>query len=123
MLYVSIIQAYFCKGDIEMAIEINVTGEVLTAYLKGELDHHSAREMRTALDNAIELNMPQLLILDFSDITFMDSSGIGLVMGRYRNLAKSGAVLHITGTSPQVFKMMKLAGIEKLAKLEGRIDK
>jgi len=103
-----------------MAIEINVTGEVLTAYLKGELDHHSAREMRLALDNAIELNMPQLLILDFSDITFMDSSGIGLVMGRYRNLVKTGAVLHITGTSPQVYKMLKLAGIEKLAKLEGR---
>lgn len=106
-----------------MAIELNVTGEVLTAYLKGELDHHSAREMRLSLDNAIELNMPQLLILDFSDISFMDSSGIGLVMGRYRSLVKTGAALHITGASPQIYKMMKLAGIEKLAKLEGRLDK
>lgn len=106
-----------------MAIELNVTGDVLTAYLKGELDHHSAREMRLSLDNAIELNMPQLLILDFSDISFMDSSGIGLVMGRYRSLLKTGAALHITGASPQIYKMMKLAGIEKLAKLEGRLDK
>lgn len=103
-----------------MAVELNATGEVLTAYLKGEIDHHTAREIRTALDSAIDLNMPTLLIMDFSDVGFMDSSGIGLVMGRYRNLSKSGAALHITGAAPQIYKMMKFAGIEKLAKLEGR---
>ncbi len=103
-----------------MSIQINVTGEVVTAHLIGELDHHSAREMREAIDNAVELNMPTLLILDFKDVSFMDSSGIGLVMGRYRNLVKSGAELHITGAPPQIYKMFKLAGIEKLAKLEGR---
>ncbi len=103
-----------------MAVEINVKSEVVTAYLNGELDHHSANEMRLAIDTAVELNMPSLLILDFSGITFMDSSGIGLVMGRYRNLIKSAAELQIVGASPQIYKMMKLAGIEKLAKLEGR---
>ena len=103
-----------------MSVEINVTGEVVTAYLKGELDHHTAKGMREAIDNAVELNMPTLLILDFSNISFMDSSGIGLVMGRYRNLIKSGAELHITGAPPQIYKMMKLAGIERLARLEGR---
>ena len=103
-----------------MSVEINVTGEVVTAYLSGELDHHTARQTRDIIDTAVELNMPTLLILDFKEITFMDSSGIGLVMGRYRNLVKTGAELHITGASPQIFKMMILAGIEKLAKLEGR---
>lgn len=103
-----------------MSVEINVTGEVVTAYLSGELDHHSAKQMREAIDNAVELNMPTLLVLDFKDVSFMDSSGIGLVMGRYRSLLKSGAELHITGTSPAIHKMMKLAGIEKLAKLESR---
>lgn len=103
-----------------MSIEINVTGEVVTAHLKGELDHHTAKAMREAIDDAVDLNMPTLLILDFKDITFMDSSGIGLVMGRYRNLIKSGAELHITGAPPQIYRMFKLAGIEKLAKLEGR---
>ena len=101
-----------------MSVEINVTGEVVTAYLKGELDHHTAREMRNAIDSSIELNMPSLLILDFSQISFMDSSGIGLVMGRYRNLSRCGAKLHITGTSPQIYKVMKLSGIEKLAKIK-----
>ena len=103
-----------------MSVEINVTGEVVTAYLKGELDHHSAKEMRETIDYAVELNMPTLLVLDFSDVSFMDSSGIGLVMGRYRNLIKTGAELLITGTPPHIYKMMKLAGIERLAKLESR---
>lgn len=103
-----------------MSVEINVTGEVVTAYLSGELDHHTAKDMRESIDNAIELNMPSLLVLDFSAITFMDSSGIGLVMGRYRNLQKTGASLHISGASPSIYKVMKLAGIEKLAKLEGK---
>ena len=104
-----------------MSVEIKVTGEVVTAYLGGELDHHSAKEMREAIDNSIELNMPTLLVLDFGNISFMDSSGIGLVMGRYRNLMKTGAQLHITGASPQIYKVLKLAGIERLAKLEGRV--
>jgi len=101
-----------------MSVEINVTGEVVTAYLKGEIDHHTAREMRQAIDSAVELNMPSLLILDFSAVSFMDSSGIGLVMGRYRNLLKSGAELHITGTPPNIYKVMRLAGLEKLAKFD-----
>ena len=103
-----------------MAVQISVNGEVVTARLEGELDHHSAKDIREAIDNAIELNMPTLLILDFSDLSFMDSSGIGLVMGRYRNLIKSGAELHITGAPAHIYKMLKLAGVEKLAKLEGK---
>lgn len=103
-----------------MSVEINVTGEVVTAYLKGEIDHHTAREMRQTIDSAVELNMPSLLILDFSAVSFMDSSGIGLVMGRYRNLLKSGAELHITGTPPNIYKVMRLAGLEKLAKFDSQ---
>jgi stage II sporulation protein AA (anti-sigma F factor antagonist) len=112
--------SYFIFEGEKMSVEINVTGEVVTAYLSGELDHHTAKNMRESIDSAVELNSPTLLVLDFSGVSFMDSSGIGLVMGRYRNLQKTGAALHISGTSPTIYKVMKLAGIEKLAKLEGR---
>lgn len=104
-----------------MSVEIKTDGEVVTAFLSGEIDHHSAREMRNEIDTAIELNMPAVLILDFKKIGFMDSSGIGLVMGRYRNLLKTGARLEITNAPPHIYKVMKLAGIEKLAKLEGAL--
>ena len=101
-----------------MAVEIGVKGEVVTAFLSGEIDHHSAADMREKIDGAIEINMPSLLVLDFGGVSFMDSSGIGLVMGRYRNLQNSGAKLHITGTSPQISKVMRLAGINRLASFE-----
>ncbi len=101
-----------------MSVEIKTNGEVMTAYLCGELDHHSAAAIRAEIDNAAELNMPSLLVLDFTGVSFMDSSGIGLVMGRYRNLSPRGTKLHITGTSPAIFKVMRLSGIKRLATID-----
>ena len=119
LLYIGACPIFIFEGE-KMSVEINVTGEVVTAYLSGELDHHTAKNMRECIDSAVELNSPTLLVLDFSGVSFMDSSGIGLVMGRYRNLQNKGIALHISGASPTIYKVMKLAGIEKLAKLEGR---
>lgn len=101
-----------------MSVDISVNGEVTTAYLSGEIDHHSVAAIREKIDVATERNMPSLLVLDFTGVNFMDSSGIGLVMGRYRNISRRGAKLHITGTSPQIYKVMKLSGIEKLATID-----
>ena len=101
-----------------MPVNIHSVGEVLTVYLEGEIDHHSAKGMREEIDAAVEFNMPSLLILDFDRVTFMDSSGIGLVMGRYKNLQKSGAKLNLMGLSGNNYKIMKLAGIDRLATLE-----
>lgn len=101
-----------------MSVEIGVNGEVTTAYISGEIDHHSAAAIRAEIDNAAELNMPSLLVLDFTGVSFMDSSGIGLVMGRYRNLSRRGGKLHITGVSPQIYKVMRLSGIEKLSTID-----
>ena len=101
-------------------MNIKSTGEVLTVYLQGEIDHHSAKGMREEIDRSIEHSMPSLLILDFSDVTFMDSSGIGLVMGRDKNLQRTGAGLNIVNLPDNIYKIMKLAGIERLASLEKR---
>ena len=56
-----------------MSVEIRTTGSTVTAYLSGELDHHTAREMREAIDSSVELNMPSTLVLNFKNIRFMDS--------------------------------------------------
>ena len=101
-----------------MSVDITVNGEVTTAYLSGEIDHHSASAIRSAIDNAAELNMPSLLILDFTRVSFMDSSGIGLVMGRYRNLQKYNAQLYIFNPNPLIKKMMHIGGMDRLAKIE-----
>lgn len=101
-----------------MPVKITVSGEVVTAFLDGEIDHHTASVIRNEIDAAVEKNMPTLLVLDFRDVSFMDSSGIGLVMGRYKLLKPMGASLHVTNTSPQIGKVMKLAGLDRLAKLD-----
>lgn len=104
-------------------MRMNSTGEVLTVYLQGDIDHHSAKIMREEIDGAIEYNMPSLLIMDFTEVSFMDSSGIGLVMGRFKLLQKSGAKLNITGLSPTLQRIMKLAGIERLATIDKGVNK
>ena len=71
-----------------MSVSINAKGELLTVMLEGEIDHHTAKTIREQIDEAIEFNMPSLLILDFGRVSFMDRSGIELVMGRYRKLQK-----------------------------------
>ncbi len=101
-----------------MSVEISINGEVMIAYLDGEIDHHSAAYVRKKIDDSADLNMPSLLVFDFTRVSFMDSSGIGLVMGRYRNLSRRGTKLHITGTSPQIYKVMKLSGLEKIASID-----
>lgn len=101
-----------------MSVKIVVNGEVMTAFLDGEIDHHSASVMRNEIDSSVEKNMPTMLVLDFRDVTFMDSSGIGLVMGRYKVLKPLGGELHIINASPHIRKVMKLAGLDRLAKID-----
>ena len=106
-----------------MSVEIISKGEVLTAFLSGELDHHSAAEMRKEIDEAAERNMPSLLGLDFSGITFMDSSGIGLVMGRYAKISRFGGKIHIANPSPAIYKVMKIGGLSRLATIDSPQEK
>ena len=95
-------------------MRISSTGEVLTVYLKGEIDHHSAKAMREEIDKAIDFNMPSLLILDFTEITFMDSSGIGLIIGRSEICESLGCRVEITGLTGTMRKVVMLSGIKRL---------
>ena len=103
-----------------MPVKLETNGEVVTAYLDGELDHHSAKKIREEIDAEVASVSPTLLVLDFRDITFMDSSGIGLVMGRYRVMSEIGGEIHVTNPSPQIAKVMKLSGLERLAAISKR---
>lgn len=86
----------------------------MKAELSGEIDHHSVREIREQIDMALDVNRPKLLFLDFAKITFMDSSGIGLVMGRYRKAQLFGGKIEVLNPSAQIKKVMRLSGLEKL---------
>ena len=94
---------------------IETSGELVIAYLSGEIDHHTAKEIREKLDMAISVNKPNHLIIDFKNVTFMDSSGIGLVMGRYRTLQSYKGTLETRNVSPEMKKLFELAGIGSIA--------
>ena len=97
-----------------MPIRTEYQNEILTALLQGDIDHHTASAMREVIDRTAESCLPQKLVLDFSGVSFMDSSGIGLVMGRYRLIRSMGGTLEITGTSARIRAMMKMAGLDIL---------
>lgn len=98
-----------------MAVRVSMTEESLTAYLSGEIDHHSAKPIREEIDEAALRSKPKEMYLDFKDVTFMDSSGIGLVMGRYSLMQELEGKLFVMNTSSHISKVMKLAGLDKLA--------
>lgn len=93
---------------------------VLMCRLTGEIDHHSARWLRMDIDTAISDYKPKILRLDFSGVTFMDSSGIGLVMGRYKNMKLSGGSVELTNMPEYIEKVMLMAGMDKLADMPQR---
>jgi stage II sporulation protein AA (anti-sigma F factor antagonist) len=97
-----------------MEVKLEMEQDVLTARLRGELDHHTAAALRQKIDGAAESHNPHTLILDFSHISFMDSSGIGLILGRYKLMRGKGGTLKVTGASPRQLQVMKMAGLEKL---------
>ena len=83
----------------------------------GEMDHHGAANLREAIDASLERNHPAVLVLDFRDVTFMDSSGIGLVMGRYRLIREWDGAVEIHNPSPSIKKVMRLAGLDRIASM------
>ena len=89
----------------------------LVAEIKGEIDNHSAAFIRTNIDDAYINSKCIHVILDFAEVTFMDSSGIGLIMGRYKKLKPSGKI-YIKNSNNEIKRILKISGIEKIAILE-----
>lgn len=87
----------------------------VTVYLSGELDHHAARSLREQIDGVVERCGARSLRLDFEGVPFMDSSGIGLIMGRYRMMQLVDGKLLVTGASERLKSIMRLAGLDRLS--------
>ena len=97
-----------------MAVRIETANGNITAWLSGELDHHTAAEVREKIDAAILQGRCAVLVLDLSGLTFMDSSGIGLIMGRYRLIRSLGSTMRLHGATKRMQTVLRLAGMEKL---------
>ena len=97
-------------------------GEYLIIRPEGDLDHHVAEEIRVQADELMDLYRISHVIFDFSDITFMDSSGVGVIMGRYRKVLYVGGSVSIVGMSERVEKIFRMSGLSRITRQYEKIE-
>lgn len=90
----------------------------LTAKLSGEVDHHGARTMMEELERQIDLNLPRRLVLDLSGVTFMDSSGIAVLLRAWRRVGELNGSVSVVHVPAQAVRVLHAAGIDRLMQFE-----
>ena len=99
-------------------VTATVDGRECVFYLSGELDHHSVREIREVIDGRLVDERPERVIMDLKDVTFTDSAGLGLVLGRYTRIKDSGGSLALVNVPPQFMKILTLSGAGRLFEIK-----
>ncbi len=97
-----------------MERNLSIRGNELIVYMPEEVDHSSASDLRAAADLVLENYDIHRIVFDFSETLFMDSSGIGMMMGRYRNIVKKGGDMMAVHANQRIEKILYLSGIYKL---------
>ena len=96
----------------------DTAGSILSVRIRGEIDHHTASSIRKGIDATLFEKRPQKLIFDLSAVSFMDSSGLGLIMGRYSVMKELGGEMTVWNPSPETRSILHLAGMERLVRIE-----
>ncbi len=108
---------YFTKrGGKDMVIKTRIYGNSLYVEIEGELDHHNTEILREALQNAIIKKHVLNIIFDFSKLKFIDSSGVGLILGRYKEVKEQGGKVGIVNANQQVDRVIDISGLKKIIK-------
>lgn len=94
----------------------------LTVALTGEIDHHCAKNYIQTIASKIESYTPQICILDFRDVSFVDSSGIAVVINALRNMTQIEGKLLLTGISSQPMRVFQASGIDKLVEIKEAVS-
>ena len=103
------------KGGREMRYEVQEN--CLTIFLPSELDHHNAEEIRRRADRLIEKHHIRCVIFDFEETNFMDSSGIGVIMGRYRMMNLLGGEVWAVHANERMKKILMMSGVSKIVQI------
>ena len=103
------------KGRANMKYQVQEN--CLTVFLPNELDHHNAEEIRKESDHLIEHNHIRYVVFDFQDTNFMDSSGIGVIMGRYKRIYMLGGEVCAVHTNERMRKILTMSGVTKIMQI------
>jgi len=98
-------------------IEFLPEKEIVLARVEGELDMQAAPGFRETIDAAVDSYRAKRLLLDFKNVTFIDSSGLGAILGRYKKLAQNNGRLVIAGARPQIKRVLELSGVLQIISL------
>ena len=100
-----------------------LTNNTLTVKLSGDIDHNNVLEIREKIDCEINKRPIKNLIFDFSAVEFMDSSGVGMILGRYKLLNSLGGFVYISNPSKMVMKIIEVSGIYKIIPVVSQNEK
>lgn len=100
-----------------MALEFEYVGNLLIVKIDGDIDHHSCEEIRSKIDKEITIKNPKSILFDMERVGFMDSSGIGVLIGRYKLIANSGGKAGMTNVKPQVLRLCEICGLQKIIQI------
>ena len=101
-----------------MSFSFQIHNNTVWAAISGEVDMRIAPIWRSALDRELAASYARNLTFDFSEVSFIDSSGLGVVLGRYKRVASRGGRVRIIGANRQVYKILVLSGFAKLMEIE-----
>ena len=101
-------------------IRYDEDSKTLTVCLAGELDQHMAEKIRNTIDSEILKNGAGTLVFDMSGIPFMDSSGIGMLIGRYKLMKRMGGQVEVTGMKEPVRRIFRMSGLNQIMKVNER---
>ena len=102
-----------------MSAEYKMKDGVLVVAPTGDIDHHETKTLREDIDMQIEQECPSKVVFDFSRTQFMDSSGLGLILGRYKKARDMGIKVEIANPGEKISKILYMAGIEKIIEIKG----
>lgn len=99
-------------------VVIHTVNDTMVCMIGGDIDHHSARTVRMQIDEDMQRIRPRRLVLDLSRVLFMDSSGLGLILGRFSKASEIGAECVLRNPNDHVTKILDVAGIGRLMRIE-----
>ena len=101
-----------------MNVNYETEDKLLLLEITEEIDHHVVEQIRRKADYEITRYMPRKVVFDFSHVTFMDSAGIGMVLGRYKMMKMLGGSLEMINVSPMLKKIFEMSGITKICPIK-----
>ena len=101
-----------------MNIKYDEVDKLLTCQITEEIDHHTTEKIRRILDDEIERYIPKRMVFDFDKVSFMDSAGIGMILGRYKMMRMLGGSMEIINVNSNVRKIFEMSGIPKIIQIK-----